>query len=267
MRQTHEGVLYEKDRAFGTDYHVHILDTETVRMKIVHGFNAVPTATHAHGAQLGFNNVGWGSHKKGPGVPNDLLWIGGKAVQHDPIHFRRFYSVNVLQSGEVKFDTLLRKPYNVIGFDRIIGKAGDFNKLVTDVSRAPRTVYAKDMSGRLVILTCEGRQVNQLGLTFKECWEILRDGYVVTDAGNADGGGSTCAMNTALSDDSLIEYYKEGRRRVVAQTLFYATPVSDPSIPVKSLGARLTDDAVRLKDAQLLNNVTELEYRFPQVFE
>src|SRR5688572_9318816 len=170
MIQTHKGVWYEKSRHFKTDAIVHVIDMTQVDMKIVTGFNRVDVSTLSQGANLGFNNVGWGSHKRGSGVPNDLLWIEGRAVQNSPIDYRRFYSVNILKNGEVRFDYILRYAYNVIGFDRIIVKDGKFNNLITDVSKNPRTVYAKDMTGRLVILTCEGRDANQAGLTFKECW-------------------------------------------------------------------------------------------------
>lgn len=265
MINTHKGVLYEKARASGTDFIVHILDMEEVQMKIVTGFNSVNVATLAHGANLGFNNVGWGSHKRGRGVPNDLLWIEGRSVQNSPIDYRRFYSVNILKNGEVRFDIILRKPYNVIGFDRIIVKDGKFNPLVTDVSRAPRTVYARDLSGRLVILTCEGRTTDQLGFTFKDCWEVLQ-GYAVTDAGNADGGYSTCAMNTAVSKETLIQSYKKYFRPTVSQTLFIAQPLTTLP-PVRPIGQMLEDDAARLNDPILRGHVHQLREEHPRIFE
>lgn len=227
MIQTHKGVFYETGRAYDTDFVLHIIDTRQVRMKIVTGFNTVPISTLANGAQLGFNNVGWGSHKRGRGVPNDLLWSEGRAIQNSPIDYRRFYSVNILKSGEVRFDTILRNAYNVIGFDRIIGRDGQFNEFVTDASKNPRTIYAMDRQGRLLILCCEGRAVDQAGLTFRECWDVLQK-YDVIHAGNADGGYSTCAMNTAISNQTLIQSYNhlQPNRPTVSRTLFFAEPIT-----------------------------------------
>jgi len=234
--QTHPGILYCKGREYGTDYIVHVIDLSKVEMNIRYGFEAVDVVTRRNNAALGFNNVGWGSHPAGVGVSNDLLYIEGVPVQADPIDYRKDYSINIKQDKSIAFDKALVNPWNVIGFDRIISKGGVFNSTITDTSRAQRTIYAKDNLGRLVIFCCEGRITNQAGLTFRECWKILLK-YGVTDAGNADGGNSTCAMNTAISDQTLIESYRLAYRKVVSQTLFYAKT----KITGKTIQASLED--------------------------
>lgn len=259
---THKGIEMLTFREYGTDIVVHTIDLRQVQMSIVVGFDNVPNAVARYGAQLGFNNVGWNSR----GVINDMLWTAGVAVQNKPIDWRASYTMNITKNFEILFEDRLRYPHNVIGFDRIIGRKGVFEKRITDKSRAPRTVYARTPGGLLVIFTCEGRTVTQAGMTFREVWDFLVDHFDVTDAGNADGGGSTCAVNTALSTRSLITYYEKELRRVVSQTLFYADPlVSVP--PPLSIGDQLNAHAIRLNDPDLANTLQELKRLFPEVYD
>jgi lysozyme len=220
LTPTHKGIWYSNGRAYGTDYVVHVVDLKQVNTKIRLGFVRVDTATLGMGADVGINNVGWGTHPDGAGVPNDLLYADGVPIQANPIDYRKDFSINMLKDGTIRFDKTLTNPYNVIGFDRIIGRDGAYNTEITDTSRAQRTVYGRDRQGRLVVLCSEGRITNQAGLTFRECWDILQ-AYDVTDAGNADGGNSTCVMNRAISNETLIQAYRIEYRAVVAQTLFY----------------------------------------------
>jgi hypothetical protein len=267
MRQTHNGIVFDSGRAYDTDYVVHIIDPKLVRMKIVLGFDNVPNSVSRNHAQLGFNSVGWGRHRLGRGVPNDLLYISGLPVQTNPIDYRRYYSVNIDKNGDIHFDERLKNPYNVIGFDRIIGRNGVYEKRIDNSGLAPRTIYAKTEDGKLLIFACEGRGKTQRGLRFSEVWELLTTKYAVTDAGNADGGGSTCAVNTYFGSKSLIKYYDYELRPVVSQTLFYADPIgTQPDEPV-SIGERLIQHAERLSDAPLSADVIELQRNHPDLFK
>ena len=269
---THVGVTMHKMRRFGTDCIVHVFDLSKVKMKLTRPFSEVPAAVHKAGATHGFNNGGWGLQKTSKGAPNEYLIIEGQVIQNKAIDGRP--CMDISKDGKISF---LERPnfktaYNVIGFDRLISVKGQYNTRIKDHSRAPRTIYGKDAMGRLVILTCEGRALAQAGLTFEECWQVMKE-FGVTDCGNADGGYSTCAVNTAVSQDTLIKSYLVERRLVVCQTLFFAEPIpgnpvpdADP-IPTVSIGTLLTRDAERLADLQLLGHVAELAKQFPAAFK
>lgn len=224
---THAGIVYHKRRRFDTDCFIHVIDTTKVRMKLQRPFRSVPNSVRDNGAQLGFNFGGWGLWPVSS-QPNEYLIIEGQVIQTKSFDGRP--SMEVKKSGEIVF--MEKQPnfltsWNVGGFDRLIATAGVYNPRITDPNSEPRTVYGKTADGKLVILVCEGRLPNQKGLTFPECWSVMQE-FGVTDCGNADGGYSSCAVNTAISPNPLNKSYLVENRSVVYQALFYAEGGTEP---------------------------------------
>jgi hypothetical protein len=217
---THNGIEFFHDRNFGTDIYVHILDLNAIQMKLTRGFRTVPEAVTAFRAKVGFNGGGW--EEDHPYHPNEYLIIEGEPISIRALDFRP--CIEVTRDNKIVFhenQPSFRKSWNVWGFDRLIAKDGKFNPKITDNFPDPRTVYGADELGRLVVMVCDGRQVDQKGLTFRECWSVMQS-YGVITCGNADGGYSSAAVNTAFSPSLLNSTYLVENRPVVHQVLFHA---------------------------------------------
>lgn len=228
---THEGIEFTQIRRYGTDCFVHIIDLTKVVLKIRNGFMSVTDAVSISGAQLGFNAGGWGLWKN-KSLPNEYLIIEGRVVSAQSYDLRP--CLHISKAGNLEF---LNRPnfstsWNVVGFDRIIAAGGVYNTRINDNASNPRTIYGKDVTGRLVILVCDGRLPEQKGLTFKEGWEVMKE-FDVTDCGNADGGYSSAAVNTALAPALLNKSYlgEVPPRRVVYQVLINAKKTGNTSPP------------------------------------
>jgi len=217
---THSGVMYYKFREYNTTCFLHMVDLNLVKIRLTYPFNTIPNAVIKYEAQLGFNGGGW--KRLYPHKPNEYLIIDGKTINSIAIDNRPCISIDNI--GNIKFLTKqpnFNKSINVFGFDRIIAKNGVYNNKITNNNSEPRTIYGKDSHNNLVILVCEGRSIDQKGLTFKEVWDIMRE-FEVTDCGNADGGYSSAVVNTFFNPPLLNKTYLFENRRVVHQVLFYA---------------------------------------------
>jgi hypothetical protein len=218
MTQTHIGIAVHRIRRHDTDCFIAVIDLQAVRVKLTQGFASVTDAAVRHGATLATNGGGWGlwSNKS---LPNEYLVIEGHVIQDQSFDGRP--CMEITKDGQIKFldRPNLLQAYNVFGFDRFIARHGISNSRISDrTSSAPRTIYGVDIHGNLVVLVCEGRQSDQRGLTFPECWEVMRE-FNVTDCGNADGGNSSAMV---LDGDLLNSQYRSEFRRVVHQVLFFA---------------------------------------------
>jgi hypothetical protein len=218
MTQTHIGIAVHRLRRFETDCFIAVIDLQAVRVKLTHGFASVTDAAVRHGATLAFNGGGWGlwSNKS---LPNEYLVIEGRVIQDQSFDGRP--CMEITKDGQIKFldRPNLSTAWNVFGFDRFIALHGVFNNRISDrTTAAPRTVYGVNIYGQLVVLVCEGRQSDQRGLTFPECWEVMQE-FNATDCGNADGGNSSAIV---LDGELLNSQYRSEFRRVVHQVLFFA---------------------------------------------
>lgn len=234
---THTGVEVYSTRRFGTVCFVHVLDLQHVRIKLVKGFSSVTDRARDTNASLAFNANGWGLQPGSVSLSNEYLMIEGVVIQAVALDNRP--CMNISKAGVIEFldRPNFRTSYNVIGFDRIIARGGVYNTRIRDNSVAPRTVYGKDKFGSLVILVCEGRRAGEKGLTFAECWSVMRE-YDVTDCGNADGGYSSAAVNSFFKSPNnnfglLNDSYKTEYRRTVMQVLFFADQLGEVTLPVE----------------------------------
>jgi hypothetical protein len=225
---THIGINLQQIRRFNTDCFVSVIDLQSVRVKLTHGFASVTNAAVRHGATLAFNGGGWALWPN-PSLPNEYLVIEGRVIQHRSYDGRP--CIEITRDNKILFHDRpnLLNAWNIFGFDRFIARHSIFNSRISDrTSSAPRTVYGADIHGNLVVMVCEGRQPDQKGLTFPEIWEVMQE-FNVTDCGNADGGNSSAIV---LDGQLLNTQYKSEYRRVVHQVLFFADgepPVEPPT--------------------------------------
>jgi hypothetical protein len=210
-------VQIHKLRRFDTDCYIAVLDAQAVRIKIAYPFDTVTGAAQKHKADLAVNMGGWGLWPN-ESEPNEYLVIEGVVKQHKSYDSRP--CIEITRDNQIKFHERpsLTKCWNVWGFDRFIARHGEFNaRIYNKKAVAPRTVYGVDIHGNLVVMVCEGRQADQKGLTFPECWEVMRE-FNCTDVGNADGGGSSAFV---YKGELLNSTYRKEYRRVVSQLLVY----------------------------------------------
>lgn len=225
---THDGVDFYHLHRFGTDCFVHVVDLSKVYLKIVDGFRSIPDAMIKYSSNLAFNGGGWGLQPGNVSAPNEYLIIEGVVKQDVAVDGRP--AIEVTKDNRIVFHTTqpnFNTSWNVWGFDRMIAQNGVYNTRITDPNSEPRTVYGRDVDGKLVILVCEGRAANQKGLTFPEVWSVMKE-FNAIDCGNADGGYSSAAMNDYFDPPLLNPTYQVEYRRTQHQILLFANGGSTP---------------------------------------
>lgn len=240
--QTHPGVNLFRVRRFSTDCYIHVIDMSKMELRIKYGFLPVTGRAIADHAALGFNIGGWGSVVAGR--PNEYVVIDG-LVYNTVVNSMHYLNIKDT-TLDFLYGRLSATAWDVIGFDRFIGRNGVYNIAIDDPNPDPRTVYGKDTKGNLVIMVCEGRTPTQKGLTFPEVWSVMRE-FNVTDCGNADGGYSSCAYNDKIglvNQSYTVEY-----RPTVTQALFF------PKTGVITMAtARTLNDRVKVWSLPDLNS-------------
>lgn len=233
---THEGVQVAIVQRFGCKCVIHRFDLSRVRIFVTPGpFQTVGAAVTKNGVQGGFNGGGW-PNVQSPGHRSNEIWVSdGKILQSTALDDRPYINVTKQPSAyppvEVREnDSLSPALWNAWGFDRILGKDGQFNTRISDrTTKDARTGAGITANGNLLILSAEGNDQGhpQFGLTFPEMWSVLSEfGAVI--AGNNDGGSSSTAINLALSPDSLIKPSDGHQANVINQVLFFAQPIGTP---------------------------------------
>lgn len=221
-----------KIRRFDTNCFVAVVDLSKYSIKIAHPFDTVTGAAKKYNATLAVNMGGWNLWPGRPSDPNEYLVIEGRVVQDKSFDQRP--CVEITRENKIVFQDRpnLAKAWNVFGFDRFIARHGSFNERISDrTSVAPRTLYGVNIYGHLVICVAEGRQPDQRGLTFPECWSVMQE-FNCTDVGNADGGNSSAMV---LNGELLNEQYKSEYRRVVSQFLVFGNITEVPETPQETV--------------------------------
>ena len=227
---THRGVEAHIIERFGAKCIVHIIDPVQARVYVTPGgFRTVSAAIQKYGAQLGTNGGGW-PNVQTPGHRSNEIWASdGLLVQATALDDRGYINIDALNKPVIsKNSKLMTGIRNAWGFDRILGENGVFNSKISDrYTKDARTGAGVTADGKLIILSAEGNDRYQHGLSFPEMWEVLEEfGAII--AGNCDGGSSSAVVNLALSKNSLIVPSDGVQANVINQVLVFAEPVDIP---------------------------------------
>lgn len=232
---THDGVQVAIVQRFGCKCVIHRFDLSKVRILVTPGpFQTVGAAVAKYGAQGGFNGGGWPDEYT-PGQSSNEVWVSdGRILQSTAVDNRGYINVTKQPSAyplvEIREnDALSPVLWNAWGFDRILGKNGQFNTDIGDrTTKDARTGAGITAADNLIILSAEGNDREKRGLSFPEMWSVLSEfGAVI--AGNNDGGSSTTAINLALGSGNLVtmgEVYEQSF--VKNQVLFFAEGGGSP---------------------------------------
>jgi hypothetical protein len=159
------------------------------------------------------------------GVTGNRTYIFGDLAQADVAALNVTFAVTpfgeIVRNGRVHLPGVLRaaaavqehKALNGVsnGSSAAFGSSAGSSSGAEEI--APRTVFAIDTSGRLVLVAVDGVERLNLGLTMTETAEIFANqtpgfplGGSVQSAFNVDGGGST-TMSKALADVLSVQVY------------------------------------------------------------
>jgi GH25 family lysozyme M1 (1,4-beta-N-acetylmuramidase)/exopolysaccharide biosynthesis protein len=226
---THEGVEFYSITRFGTKCFVHVVDTKKAKVFVTPrgNFGTVKSAVKKYSAQIGVNGGGWANVQTPKTITNEVWVSNGSYIQTTAKDDRGF--INVSKDGDLKIfetDSNISNLWNVWGFDRILGINGKFNPRIKDTyTKDARTGTGITAEGKLVLLSAEGNDYYQKGLSFPEMWAVLSEfGSVI--GGNNDGGSSSQVINTAISENSLIAGSDGKDANVMNHVLIYANRIN-----------------------------------------
>jgi lysozyme len=238
---THNGVTLHQIERFGTKCFVHMVDPKKARVFVTPrgNFGTVKTVIGKYKAQVGLNGGGWANVQTPSTISNEIWVSDGNYIQLTAKDDRGF--INVSKDGVPSIretDKDISNLWNVWGFDRILLKNGVFNSAISDRTvKDARTGTGITSDGKIILLSCEGNDYFQKGLSFPEMAKVLIEfGAVI--GGNCDGGSSSQVINTAISGESLFIGSDGKDANVINHVLIYATPIGDipdvvvPEIPV-----------------------------------
>lgn len=247
---THKGVEVNIVERFGSKCIIHIIDPKIARVYVSPGgFRTVGAAVDKYAAQIGVNGGGW-PNEQTPGHRANEIWCSdGMLIQGTAIDNRGYINVNTEGVPSVsETSKLMAGLRNAWGYDRILGKDGQFNTKISDrVTKDARTGSGVTSDGKLIILSTEGNDRFTRGLSFPEMWEVLEEfGAII--AGNNDGGSSSAVINKALSNDSLILPSDGVQAPVINQVLIFSEPIivqnpdpdPNPEIPMTDFFVKVT---------------------------
>lgn len=246
-KQTHAGVVMHSISRFGANCVVHVIDPTVARVFVTGGgYMPVGAALRKYGAQVGVNGGGW-PDKQTVGHRTNEAWVSdGKILQATAIDNRGYIEVDKNGKSTIheRADSVQGK-WNVWGFDRILGKNGVFNPLISDRTvKDARTGSGVTANGLLIILSAEGNDRYSIGLTFPEMWEVFKEfGAVI--AGNNDGGSSSAVVNTAISPESLIMPSDGVQANVINHVLIFSQLSDEVEIPPEETGDSMQYKIIR----------------------
>jgi len=237
---THMGVMLHTIERFGTTCFVHVIDTSLARVEVSDcGFKTPSFAANKYGAQVVSNGGGWPNVQDAKHRSNEMWYSNGKCMQTPSyIKDNRPY-INISESGNVSVSNNSRVMpgiFNALGYDRILLWNGVFNSAISELTvKDARTGSGVTADGKLVLLSAEGNDVRNIGLTFPEMASILKE-FGVVNGGNNDGGSSSAIINTAVSNTVLFEGSDGHEAPVINHFIVYANVLD---IPIET-----TDDPV-----------------------
>lgn len=233
-KSTHVGVEFYSLKRFGTNCYIHVIDTKKAKVSVTPrgNFGTVKSAIKKYNAQIGVNGGGWPQ----PSIPNVIaneIWVSnGNYIVTSAKDDRGF--INITKDGSLEIrqtDKNISGLWNVWGFDRILGTDGIFNSKIKDTyTKDARTGTGITKDGKLVLLSAEGNDYYQKGLTFKEMWSVLSE-FECIIGGNNDGGSSTQVVNTAISENSLFSGSDGKDANVMNHVLIFSEPTGEIVIP------------------------------------
>jgi lysozyme len=273
-----EGVDHLTLHRFGTTVHLLITDLRGKRFQISGGnFGTVTQAAQRYQAQIVTNGDGWAAPKmRIKNVPNSIAVSNGLVKQAKRYDYRPWINVskeNVISFGDVDS---VKGLYNAVSGDRWIVIDGKFDTRVSDRrTKNARTAIGVTTTGKLMQLVADGDDSKNIGLSFPEMANVMIE-FGCKTAINLDGGGSSALwikdrIANHPNDDNI--FGPPAERSVVNHVMLFiegGSPSPDPEpipLPQETLGSLLKNDAVRLKDADLSDHVSQLEVKFPDVFK
>lgn len=232
--RTHKGVILHEITRFGAKCFVHVIDPDVARMQISDcGFRQPSQALAIYNCQIITNGGGWPNKQDAQHRSNEM-WVSNGKFMQQPAYIkdnRPYINIDIgnfiLVSPDAKVIPTL---YNAVGFDRILLWNGEFNTKISDrTTKDARTGSGVSAEGEYILLSCEGNDRFQQGLTFPEMAEVLAE-FGAVNAGNNDGGSSTAVINTALSPNPLFPGSDGAEAPVINHIMIFAEPI-DGEIP------------------------------------
>jgi lysozyme len=228
--ETHEGVKLHIIERFSAKCFVHVIDTGLARIEVSDcGYRTPKYALDKYGAQIVSNGGGWPDKQDSTHRSNEMWVANGKYMQQPQyIKDNRPY-INVSDLGGVSVSPdakIIANIYNAVGFDRILLWGGAFNNAITDrTTKDARTASGVTGDGKFVLLSVEGNDIFNHGLTFLEMANVMLECGVI-NAGNNDGGSSSSIRNSAISDESLFVGSDGAEAPVINHIMVFAKPIN-----------------------------------------
>lgn len=247
VTRTHKGVILHEITRFGAKCFVHIIDPEVARMQISNiGFRKPSQALAAYQCQIVSNGGGWPNQQDALHRSNEM-WVSNGEYMQAPAFIKdnRPY-INIDSMGHVQVSPdakTMPSIYNAVGFDRIILWFGQFNTKISDrTTKDARTGSGVTAEGEYILLSAEGDDRYQRGLTFPEMAEIFEE-FGAVHAGNNDGGSSTAVINTKISQQPLFRGSDGAEAPVINHIMVFAEPIDGEIPPIDPP----TGDTMRFK--------------------
>ncbi len=228
--ETHAGVKLHIIERFNAKCFVHVIDTSLARIEISDcGYRTPEYAMDKYGAQIVSNGGGWPDSQDSAHRSNEMWASNGKYMQQ-PQYIkdnRPYINVSNLGSVSVSPDAhVMASVYNAVGFDRIILWDGKFNEAIKDrTTKDARTASGMTSDGKFALLSVEGNDVFNHGLTFLEMAKVMLE-FDVVNAGNNDGGSSSSVRNSAISNEPLFVGSDGAEAPVINHIMIFAKPIN-----------------------------------------
>jgi lysozyme len=238
--ETHVGVKLHILERFGAKVWVHVIDPKIAAVQISGcGYSTPSFAKRVYDAQIVSNGGGWPDDQDKDHRSNEM-WVSNGKFMQAPAYIKdnRPY-LNITQDGILTISpnaNVMPRIYNAVGFDRLLVINGAFNTAISDrVTKDARTASGITADGKLILLSCEGNDYYQRGLTLEEMAKIFI-AFGAVAAGNNDGGSSSSIINTAISPDPLFMGSDGREAPVINHIMVFADPIGEPEEPEETMG-------------------------------
>ena len=226
--KTHEGIVLHTLKRFGTNVFVHAIDPKKAKVFVTPrgNFGTVKGAITKYNAQVGVNGGGWPQPNIPQRIANEVWVSDGEYINTTVLEYRGF--INISKDGTPlihETNKNISDLWNCWGFDRILVANGVFNTKISDrITKDARTGTGVTADGQLILLSAEGNDYYQRGLSFPEMASILIE-FGSVWGGNNDGGSSSQCINTAISPNSLFAGSDGADANVINHVLVSSTPL------------------------------------------
>ena len=136
-------------------------------------------------------------------------------INFSPEDFSKIKSSNIVTGAPMLIDN-----YNPVGlkFADTLGTGIDVTKLHYENYmrhqgvRHPRTAIAVTKTGKLLLITVDGRNKSAKGMSAKELTSFLQRYFKPKSAMNIDGGGSTMMWVKGQADNGIVNYPTDNKK-------------------------------------------------------